>query len=155
MAVAKIPLVVLNALATAPNAIVGAVLAALAGGLALAQVALLASSPLPHFREGGLTDKIFKGSGKVVGKSHAQGGVNAELEGSEYVIKGDAVSKYGTKFFDEVNSLKFNPILSMPKKALTYHKKDTKALENMAIIASYLKQGNKTDAKGNIQWTQT
>ena len=150
MAVAKIPLVVLNALATAPNAIVGAVLAALAGGLALAQVAILASSPLPQFREGGLTDKIFKGSGKVVGKSHAQGGVNAELEGSEYVIKGDAVSKYGTKFFDEVNSLKFNPILSMPKKALTYHKKDTKALENMAIIASYLKQGNKTDAKGNV-----
>lgn len=149
LAVAKVPLVVLQALSSAPPP-ANFVLAALGGALALAQVAILAAAPLPKFKDGGSVEKRFKGFGFVSGKSHAQGGVNAELEGSEYVIKGDAVSKYGTKFFDEVNSLKFNPILSMPKKALIYHKKDTKALENMAIIASYLKQGNKTDAKGNI-----
>ena len=149
MAVAKIPLVVLNALATAPNAIVGAVLAALAGGLALAQVAILASTPLPKFKEGGHASRIFKGSGAVVGKSHEQGGVNAELEGNEYVVKGDAVKKYGIKFFNDVNSLKFNPVLSMPKKALSYHKKDTKMYEHLAIISSYLKQGYKTTGKGN------
>lgn len=149
LAVAKVPLVVLQALSSAPPP-ANFVLAALGGALALAQVAILAAAPLPKFKDGGSVEKRFKGFGFVSGKSHAQGGVNAELEGSEYVIKGDAVSKYGTKFFDEVNSLKFNPILSMPKKALTYHKKDTKALENMAIIASYLKQGNKTDAKGNV-----
>lgn len=129
---------------------VGAVLAGIAVAFGVAQLAIISATPLPKFKDGGSVEKRFKGFGFVSGKSHAQGGVNAELEGKEYVIKGDAVSKYGTKFFDEVNSLKFNPILSMPKKALTYHKKDTKALENMAIIASYLKQGNKTDAKGNI-----
>jgi hypothetical protein len=59
--------------------------------LALAQVAILASTPLPKFKDGWLTNRIFKGSGHVVGKSHEQGGVNAELEGNEYVVKGDAV----------------------------------------------------------------
>ena len=37
----------------------------------------------------------------------------------------------------------------MPKKALSYHKKDTKMYEHMATIASYLKQGYKTTGKGN------
>lgn len=149
MAVAKVPMVVLQALATAPNPVIGGVLAAVAGGLALAQVAILSASPLPKFKEGGSVEKRFKGSGYVIGKSHEQGGVNAELEGNEYVVKGNAVKKYGVRFLDEVNSLKFNPILSMPKKALTYHKKDTKMYEHMAIIASYLKQGYKEESKGN------
>ena len=149
MAVAKVPMVVLQALATAPNPVIGGVLAAVAAGLALAQVAILSASPLPKFKEGGSVEKRFKGSGFVFGKSHEQGGVNAELEGNEYVVKGNAVKKYGVKFFDEINSLKFNPVLSMPKKALTYHKKDTKMYEHMAIIASYLKQGYKEESKGN------
>ena len=148
MAVAKIPLVVLNALATAPNAIVGAVLAALAGGLALAQVAILASSPLPQFKEGGLTDRIFKGSGKVVGKSHERGGVNAELEGNEFVMKEKAVKTYGVKMMDDINNLKFKPIINYkdkPKRDRNY------ALnENLATIGSYLRQGNKFDSQGNL-----
>jgi len=37
----------------------------------------------------------------------------------------------------------------MLKKALTYHKRDTKMYEHMAIIASYLKQGYKEESKGN------
>ena len=148
MALAKVPMVDLQALSSAPPP-ASFILAGISGALALAQVAILASTPLPKFKDGGLTNRIFKGSGPVVGPSHAQGGVNAELEGSEYVVKGDAVKKYGVKFFDEVNSLKFNPILSMPKQALTHHKKDTKIYEHMATIASYLKQGYKTTGKGN------
>ena len=148
MAIAKIPMAVLQALSSAPPP-ANYALAAISGALALAQVAILASTPLPKFKEGGLTNRIFKGSGAVVGKSHEQGGVNAELEGNEYVVKGDAVKKYGVKFFNDVNSLKFNPVLSMPKKALSYHKKDTKMYEHLAIISSYLKQGYKTTGKGN------
>lgn len=148
MAIAKIPMAVLQALSSAPPP-ANYALAAISGALALAQVAILASTPLPKFKEGGHASRIFKGSGAVVGKSHEQGGVNAELEGNEYVVKGDAVKKYGIKFFNDVNSLKFNPVLSMPKKALSYHKKDTKMYEHMATIASYLKQGYKTTGKGN------
>ena len=148
MAIAKIPMAVLQALSSAPPP-ANYALAAISGALALAQVAILASTPLPKFKEGGHASRIFKGSGAVVGKSHEQGGVNAELEGNEYVVKGDAVKKYGVKFFNDVNSLKFNPVLSMPKKALSYHKKDTKMYEHMATIASYLKQGYKTTGKGN------
>jgi hypothetical protein len=148
MAIAKIPMAVLQALSSAPPP-VNYALAAISGALALAQVAILASTPLPKFKEGGHASRIFKGSGAVVGKSHEQGGVNAELEGNEYVVKGDAVKKYGVKFFNDVNSLKFNPVLSMPKKALSYHKKDTKMYEHLAVISSYLKQGYKTTGKGN------
>jgi hypothetical protein len=148
MAIAKIPMAVLQALSSAPPP-VNYALAAISGALALAQVAILASTPLPKFKEGGHASRIFKGSGTVVGKSHEQGGVNAELEGNEYVVKGDAVKKYGVKFFNDVNSLKFNPVLSMPKKALSYHKKDTKMYEHLAVISSYLKQGYKTTGKGN------
>ena len=148
MAIAKIPMAVLQALSSAPPP-ANYALAAISGALALAQVAILASTPLPKFKDGGHAGKIFKGSGYVTGKSHAQGGENAELEGNEYVIKGDAVKKYGVKFFNDVNSLKFNPVLSMPKQALTHHKKDTKMYEHMATIASYLKQGYKTTGKGN------
>ena len=148
MAIAKIPMAVLQALSSAPPP-ANYALAAISGALALAQVAILASTPLPKFKEGGLTNRIFKGSGYVTGKSHERGGENAELEGNEYVIKGDAVKKYGVKFFNDVNSLKFNPVLSMPKQALTHHRKDTKMYEHMATIASYLKQGYKTTGKGN------
>lgn len=148
MAIAKIPMAVLQALSSAPPP-ANYALAAISGALALAQVAILASTPLPKFKEGGHASRIFKGSGAVVGKSHEQGGVNAELEGNEYVVKGDAVKKYGIKFFNDVNSLKFNPVLSMPKKALSYHKKDTKMYEHLAVISSYLKQGYKTTGKGN------
>ena len=148
MAIAKIPMAVLQALSSAPPP-ANYALAAISGALALAQVAILASTPLPKFKDGGHASRIFKGSGAVVGKSHEQGGVNAELEGNEYVVKGDAVKKYGVKFFNDVNSLKFNPVLSMPKKALSYHRKDTKMYEHLAVISSYLKQGYKTTGKGN------
>lgn len=116
MAVAKVPLVVLQALSTAPNPIAGAVLAAIAGGLALAQVAILASAPLPKFKTGGLTDRIFKGSGYVTGKSHENGGVNANLEGNEFVVQGTAVNKYGVNVFDKLNKGLLNPdIFALPR----------------------------------------
>lgn len=79
MALAKVPMVVLQALSSAPPP-ASFILAGISGALALAQVAILASTPLPKFKDGGHAGKIFKGSGYVTGKSHAQGGVNAELE---------------------------------------------------------------------------
>lgn len=145
MALAKVPLIVLNALVSAPFP-ANIVLAALGGALGLAQVAILASTPLPKFKQGGSVAKRF---GLINGKPHSAGGERIEVEGNEYVMKGDAVKKYGVKFFDEVNSLKFNPILAMPKQAVKFHKRDTKMYEHMAIISSYLKQNTKADMKGN------
>ena len=34
-----------------------------------------------------------------------------EVEGGEYVLNSDAVRKYGVKMLDNINSLKFNPII--------------------------------------------
>ena len=50
-----------------------------------------------------LGDDWFEQGGQVDGPSHAQGGVPIEVEGGEYVIKGDSVRKYGPRLLKEVN----------------------------------------------------
>jgi hypothetical protein len=52
---------------------------------------------------GGLVKKYPYG-GTIYGPSHAGGGVNAELEGGEYVMRKSAVQKYGAGFMNAVNS---------------------------------------------------
>ncbi len=82
IAIAKIPLIFLQALVSAPPPF-GLIIAAIASGLALAQVGILAASPLPQFKEGG---QVSKKLGLIKGRSHSEGGVPIEVEGDEYVM---------------------------------------------------------------------
>lgn len=107
MAAAKVPMVALEAfLGSIKYGIIAAgIITGLATAFAIAQVALIAKAPLPKFRHGGL----------VVGNKHEQGGVPAELEGNEFVLKREAVSKYGTKALDKINNGLLNPnVFNMP-----------------------------------------
>jgi hypothetical protein len=56
--------------------------AAIAGGIAAANVAVVASQPMPKFAKGGY----------IVGGSHGQGGVNINAEGGEYIINKNSMS---------------------------------------------------------------
>lgn len=139
-AVAKIPQAVLSAYTAGlqiggPAApIVAGVLAGLAGAFGAVQVGLIASAPLPKFRHGGLVGDIFYGSGFVKGKRHEQGGVNAELEGTEFVHKREAVSKYGVPFLESINNLSFKmpsfPTTLSQKKDIVYDFSNMEKLMN-------------------------
>jgi len=52
---------------------------------------------------GGLVKKYPYG-GKIYGPSHGAGGVNANLEGGEFVMSRSAVKKYGSQFMSSVNN---------------------------------------------------
>ena len=146
-ATAAIPMAVLSAFIGTPGGIIArGIAAAVAGAFAAAQVAIIASTPLPKFKQGGSVAKVFKGSGYVVGRSHEQGGVNAELEGNEYVIKGKAVNKYGVKFLDSVNSLKLNPIIASSQN----QKVDNGLKDNLMLMTSYVKKSTRLDQDGNM-----
>lgn len=146
-AAAAIPMAVLSAFIGTPGGIIArGIAAAVAGAFAAAQVAIIASTPLPKFKQGGSVAKVFKGSGYVVGRSHEQGGVNAELEGNEYVIKGKAVNKYGVKFLDSVNSLKLNPIIASSQN----QKVDNGLKDNLMLMTSYVKKSTRLDQDGNM-----
>ena len=91
------------------------ILAGVTAALGLAELAVVLATPIPQFKKGGLTDKIFKGSGYVKGASHENGGVNANLEGNEFVMQQTAVNKYGKETFDKLNKGILNPdIFSVP-----------------------------------------
>ena len=83
-AVINTALGVTNAFATAPNIILGAVLAAVVAATGAAEIATIASQPVPSFAEGGWVD----GKGFIHGRSHASGGVRIEAEGDEHITKG-------------------------------------------------------------------
>ena len=83
-AVINTALGVTNAFATAPNIILGAVLAAVVAAAGAAEIATISSQPLPQFAEGGWVDS----KGLIHGRSHRQGGVKIEAEGNEYITKG-------------------------------------------------------------------
>lgn len=75
---------VTNAFATAPNIILGAILAAVVAAAGAAEIATISSQPLPQFAEGGWVDN----KGKIHGRSHGQGGVMIEAEGNEFITRG-------------------------------------------------------------------
>lgn len=77
---------VTNAFATAPNIILGAVLAAVVAAAGAAEIATISSQPTPKFAEGGFVDA----SGQFVGRKHSQGGITIEAEGGEFIT----ASKY-------------------------------------------------------------
>ena len=145
MATAKIPLLVLNALVSAPFP-ANVILASLAGALGLAQVAILAATPLPKFKTGG---SVAKKLGLIRGRSHEHGGVPIEVEGNEFVMNKRAVAKYGVGFMEKINDMKFNPIVNADKKLKSKSDSEYKLNESLATISTYLKQGYKVDAYGN------
>ena len=84
MAFAMIPQAAFSAFTSTPGGIVvKSIAAALASAFGLAQVALIASAPLPQFRDGG---QVSKKLGLIKGASHERGGVPIEVEGDEYVM---------------------------------------------------------------------
>ena len=74
-------------------------LAAVAGALGAAQIAAIASQPLPKFAEGGWVD----GKGLIHGRSHKQGGVKIEAEGNEYITKGK-YAKPNAEILEAINT---------------------------------------------------
>jgi hypothetical protein len=62
----------------------GPVLAAIVAAAVAAEVAAIASRPVPQFAEGGFVNQ----HGEIIGRSHAQGGVLIEAEGNEFITKG-------------------------------------------------------------------
>lgn len=112
----------------------GIALAAISAALGAAQLAVVLATPIPQFKKGGLTDRIFYGSGFVKGKRHEQGGVNANLEGTEFVHKREAVSKYGVPFLESINNLSFKmpsfPTTLSQKKDIVYDFSNMEKLMN-------------------------
>lgn len=90
---------VTNAFATAPNIILGAVLAAVVAATGAAEIATISSQPLPSFEDGGWVD----GKGLIHGRSHAQGGVMIEAEGNEYITSGK-YSKPNADILEAINT---------------------------------------------------
>lgn len=76
---------VMQALANTPPPLSYA-LAGVAGALGAAQIAAIASQPLPQFAEGGFVDE----HGQLRGRTHARGGIKIEAEDKEFIVK----SKY-------------------------------------------------------------
>ena len=68
---------IVNALNTDPTGI----LAGIVGASVAAQIAAIASQPLPQFAEGGFINE----HGEFVGRKHSQGGVKIEAEGGEFI----------------------------------------------------------------------
>lgn len=148
-----------KALTTGP--IIGQILAGLTAALGFAQLAAVLATPIPTFRTGGSVAERFKGSGFVKGKSHEQGGVPAELEGNEFVHKGAAVKKYGVKFMEEINNLKYNPLnptVLIPDIESPYGSELRELLEKFDTmeeafteIARHIKNGNRDRIDGTTR----
>jgi len=68
----------------------GPIAAAIAAAFGIAQVALIASQPVPQFAEGGWVDA----RGKIHGRKHAHGGVKIEAEGDEFIVKGAMANRH-------------------------------------------------------------
>lgn len=89
-AVIATALAVANALSVAPP--LGYILAGISAALGAVQIGVIASQPLPSFKDGGLVRE----HGLLKGKSHAQGGIQVEAEGNEYFMPTEPTLKnYG------------------------------------------------------------
>ncbi len=122
--------------------------AAIAGALATVQAGIVAAAPLPKFRHGG---EVFRGHGFVKGKSHSMGGVNAELEGNEFVHRVAAVKHYGVDFMKDINALKFPKAMAvkMNPKQINHNVTHNEFGQELQYIGQYIKQGNEVTVTGN------
>lgn len=122
----NVPIAILGAFAQTPGGIiVKSIAASVAGIFAGVQLAAIAKKPIPEFGDGGL----FKGDGAVHGNSHAKGGVNASLEGGEYVHNRRAVQHYGMDFMESVNKLKYPMLDISDSNRATINDRIEKAIE--------------------------
>lgn len=90
-ALLNIPLAVLSGFKS--GGLAGAIFA---GVLASAQLAIVASTPLPKFRDGGL----------IGGNLHENGGTTIEAERGEFVMKKETVKRFGVGFMKDINNQK-------------------------------------------------
>ncbi len=103
-AFAMIPMAILSTFTnTAGGLVVKSIAAGIAGAFALANAVMVSTAPVGKYRMGGKVEP-FKGSGFVKGKSHSEGGVVAELEGNEFVMRREAVATYGVKTLEAMNN---------------------------------------------------
>ncbi len=70
-----------SALSTQPFLPLGPIMAAIAAASGAAQIAAIASTPIPSFAEGGFVNQY----GEFVGNKHSQGGIHIEAEGGEFI----------------------------------------------------------------------
>jgi len=78
---------------------------ALIAALGAAQIAVIARQPIPKFRKGG----------EITGNRHESGGVHIEAEGGEYMMRREAVDKYGKDFMKNINNLALPASVTAPQ----------------------------------------
>lgn len=148
MAFAQIPMAILSAFVGTPGGIIiKSIAAGVAGAFALATAIMVASAPIPKYRHGG---QVFKGNGFVKGRSHSDGGVNAELEGNEFVMKREAVAMYGVNNFNKLNNGLLRPDIFSPNvsnytnqlERIDYTKEFKKMNEILEFIYQSTEDGN-------------
>jgi len=147
-AFAMIPMAILSTFTnTAGGLIVKSIAAGIAGAFALATAIMVATAPVPKYRHGG---QVFKGNGFVKGRSHSEGGVNAELEGNEFVMKREAVAMYGVNNFNKLNNGLLRPDIFSPNvsnytnqlERIDYTKEFKKMNEKLEFIYQSTEDGN-------------
>ena len=169
IATAKIPLIFLQALTSAPFPF-GLILASIASGIALAEVAILAASPLPQFKDGG---QVSKKLGLIKGASHSQGGVPIEVEGEEYVMPVEQTKenlpaleamrkgKFNELFIPKQNVMQPDVFANIPNPSnialpivnensdySSINKRLDKLANEMWWLGQYTKEGNKVRERG-------
>ena len=147
-AFAMIPMAILSTFTnTTGGLIIKSIAAGIAGAFALATAIMVATAPLPKYRHGG---QVFKGNGFVKGRSHSEGGVNAELEGNEFVMKREAVAMYGVNNFNKLNNGLLRPDIFSPNvsnytnqlERIDYTKEFKKMNEILEFIYQSTEDGN-------------
>jgi len=147
-AFAMIPMAILSTFTnTTGGLIIKSIAAGIAGAFALATAIMVATAPLPKYRHGG---QVFKGNGFVKGRSHSEGGVNAELEGNEFVMRREAVAMYGVNNFNKLNNGLLRPDIFSPNvsnytnqlERIDYTKEFKKLKEILEFIYQSTEDGN-------------
>ena len=147
-AFAMIPMAILSTFTnTTGGLIIKSIAAGIAGAFALATAIMVATAPVPKYRHGG---QVFKGNGFVKGRSHSEGGVNAELEGNEFVMKREAVAMYGVNNFNKLNNGLLRPDIFSPNvsnytnqlERIDYTKEFKKMNEKLEFIYQSTEDGN-------------
>lgn len=149
-AFAMIPMAILSTFTnTVGGLVVKSIAAGIAGAFALANAVMVSTAPVGKYRMGGKVEP-FKGSGFVKGKSHSEGGVVAELEGNEFVMRREAVAMYGVNNFNKLNNGLLRPDIFSPNvsnytnqlERIDYTKEFKKMNEKLEFIYQSTEDGN-------------